>query len=170
MSSTDENKPVGKPGRRNRKAEQRKQKPEKIRATVAPTDAAPIDMAAPAEAAPIDVAEPVETAPIDADAPVEAAALDEAASPESEPIAAAAPPETDPVSLQTIANAYGDFTRKSLEETRSFVEKLKGVRSLEKAVELQSEFARQTHETFVANSQKICELYTELARQIFKPL
>lgn len=137
MASTDDSKPAGKPGRRNRKTDQRKKKPEQISETVAPTDAAPIDMAAPAE-----------TAPIDADAPA----------------------DTAPVSLQTIANAYGDFTRKSLEETRSFVEKLKGVRSLEKAVELQSEFARQTHETFVADSQKICELYTELARQIFKPL
>jgi hypothetical protein len=148
MASTDESKPVGKPGRRNRKAEQRKQKPEKISATVAPTDAAPIGMTAPTDTAPIGMADPAETAPIDADAPADTAA----------------------VSLQTIANAYGDFTRKSLEETRSFVEKLKGVRSLEKAVELQSQFARQTHETFVADSQKICELYTELARQIFKPL
>ncbi len=169
MASTDENKPVGKPGRRNRKAEQRKQKQQQTRATVAPTDAAPIGMAAPAETAPIDVADPAETAPMAADAPADTAAVDEAAPPESDPIAAAASTDTVPVSLQTIANAYGDFTRKSLEETRSFVEKLKGVRSLEKAVELQSQFARQTHETFVADSQKICELYTELARQIFKP-
>jgi hypothetical protein len=170
MASTDDSKPAGKPGRRNRKTDQRKKKPEQISETVAPTDAAPIDMAASAETAPIDMAAPAETAPIDADAPADTAAVGEAAPPESDPIAAAAPADTAPVSLQTIANAYGDFTRKSLEETRSFVEKLKGVRSLEKAVELQSEFARQTHETFVADSQKICELYTELARQIFKPL
>jgi hypothetical protein len=45
-----------------------------------------------------------------------------------------------------------------------------GVRSLDKAIEIQTEFARQAYETFVVESQKICELYSELAKQIFKPL
>jgi hypothetical protein len=43
------------------------------------------------------------------------------------------------------------------------------VRSFDKAIELQAEFAKQAYETFVAESQRICELYSELARQIFKP-
>jgi phasin family protein len=80
------------------------------------------------------------------------------------------PADNFPVSIQTIANAYGDYTKKSLQDTRSFVEKLMGVRSLDKAIEIQTEFARQTYETFVAESQKICELYSEFAKQIFKPL
>jgi len=37
------------------------------------------------------------------------------------------------------------------------------VRSLEKAVEVQTEFARQAYETFVTESQKIRELYSGLA-------
>ena len=78
--------------------------------------------------------------------------------------------EPVPISLQTIANAYGDYTRKSLEETRSFVEQLTGVRSLDKAIEIQTEFAKHACETFLADSQKIWELYSELAKQIFKPL
>ena len=71
--------------------------------------------------------------------------------------------------LEAIASAYGDFTKKSFEDTRSFVEKLSGVKSLDKALEVQTDFARSAYETFVAESQKIGGLYTDLAKQMFKP-
>lgn len=82
---------------------------------------------------------------------------------------AATPADNSPISIQTIANAYGDYTRKSLLESRSFVEKLMVVRSFDKAIEVQTEFTRQTYANFVAESQKICELYREFARQMFQP-
>jgi phasin family protein len=72
--------------------------------------------------------------------------------------------------LQAIASAYGDYTKKSFEDTKSFVEKLSGVKSIEKALEVQTEFAKSAYETFVAESQKIAGLYTDLAKQTFKPL
>jgi hypothetical protein len=72
--------------------------------------------------------------------------------------------------LSAIASAYGDYTKKSFEETKSFVEKLSGVKSLDKAFEAQSEYAKTTYETFVAESQKIAGLYGDLAKQAFKPL
>jgi hypothetical protein len=72
--------------------------------------------------------------------------------------------------LQAIASAYGDYTKKSFEDTRSFVEKLSGVKSLEKAMEMQTEYAKSAYDTFVAESQKIAGLYTALAKQTFKPL
>jgi phasin family protein len=71
--------------------------------------------------------------------------------------------------LQAIASAYGDYTKRSFEDTKSFVEKLSGVKSLDKAVEVQTEFAKSAYETFVAESQKIAGLYTDLAKQTFKP-
>jgi phasin family protein len=71
--------------------------------------------------------------------------------------------------IQTIATAYGDYTKKSFEDTKSYVEKLSGVKSLDKAIEVQTEFAKSAYETFVAESQKIAGLYTDLARQTFKP-
>jgi phasin family protein len=71
--------------------------------------------------------------------------------------------------IQTIATAYGDYTKKSFEDTKSYVEKLSGVKSLDKAIELQTEFAKSAYETFVAESQKIAGLYTDLAKQTFKP-
>jgi phasin family protein len=72
--------------------------------------------------------------------------------------------------LQAIASAYGDYTKKSFEDTKSFVEKLSGVKSLDKALEVQTDYAKTAYETFVAESQKIAGMYTELAKQTFKPL
>ena len=163
MMGTDQDKPVGKPGQRNRKTERRSQKSERqpspmpdqpqdakaqIEAAVMSTDAAPIGAVALADTSPIGAVALADPAPIGA-------------------VAAAEPV---PISLQTFANAYGDYTRKSLEETISFVEQLTGVRSLDKAIEIQAEFAKHACETFLADSQKIWELYSELAKQIFKPL
>ena len=76
---------------------------------------------------------------------------------------------TFPGGFQAIATAYGDYTKKSFEDTRSFVEKLSGVRSFEKAIEIQTEFAKTAYETFVTESQKIGALYGDLAKQSYKP-
>ena len=53
------------------------------------------------------------------------------------------------IDFQVIAMAYGNYTRKSLEQTKSFFDKLAGVRSLDKAIEIQTEFVKQACETFV---------------------
>jgi phasin family protein len=71
--------------------------------------------------------------------------------------------------IQAIASAYGDYTKKSFEDTKSLVEKLSGVKSLDKALEVQTEYAKSAYETLVAESQKIAGLYTDLAKQTFKP-
>jgi hypothetical protein len=76
---------------------------------------------------------------------------------------------TASASFQAIATAYGDYTKKSFEDTKAFVEKLSGVRSLDKAIEVQTEFARTAYETFVTESQKIGALYADLAKQTYKP-
>lgn len=71
--------------------------------------------------------------------------------------------------VQAIATAYGDYAKKSFEDTKSFVEKLSGVKSFEKVVELQTEFTKSAYETFVAESKKISELYADLAKEAYKP-
>ena len=72
--------------------------------------------------------------------------------------------------FHAIASAYGDYAKKSFEEGKVFVEKLSGVKSLDKALEAQSEFAKTSYETFMADAQKIAGLYGDLAKQAFKPL
>jgi hypothetical protein len=76
---------------------------------------------------------------------------------------------TFPSGFQAIATAYGDYTKKSFEDTKSFVEKMSGVKSFEKAIEIQTEFAKTAYETFVSESQKIAAMYGDLAKQSYKP-
>ena len=192
MSGKDQNAPAAKPGRRSRKAA-RNPKPEQAKSPQAdqpePAEELIVSAAAPAEIVPSEAAaEPADIAtieaatddraPIYADLAEDAPPVDAGAPEEIRPVDTSTPVDTGagtaaaaaPVSLQTIANAYGDYTRRSLEETRSFVERLKGAKSLDKAVEVQTEFARHSFETFVAESRKIYGLHRELARQTMKPL
>ena len=82
----------------------------------------------------------------------------------------AASPSSVQNGLQAIAGAYGEYTKKSFEDTKAFVEKLSSVKSLDKALEVQTDYAKSAYETFVAESQKIAGLYTDLAKQSFKPV
>jgi hypothetical protein len=50
-----------------------------------------------------------------------------------------------------------------------FVEKLSGVKSFDKALEIQTGFAKSAFEALVAESQKIGALYGDLAKQSYKP-
>jgi hypothetical protein len=188
MSGTDHNKPAGKAGRRNRKAEQRDQQSDqkvssksdkKTTATARQrpepeetfaTTAEPANVVAfntedePAVETPIKAAiKPTGLTTIPSSGPAQAVLSDAAAMTE------AAASDFTPVGLQTIASAYGDYTRKSLEQTRTFLERLARVRSLDKAVEVQVEFAKQAYETFVSEMQKISGLQTQLARQSLRP-
>ena len=74
-----------------------------------------------------------------------------------------------PAGFQAIATAYGDYTKKSFEDTKSFVEKLSGAKSFDKVIEIQTEFAKTAYETFVTESQKIGALFGDLAKQSYKP-
>ena len=72
--------------------------------------------------------------------------------------------------LSAIVSAYGDYAKKFYEDGKSFAEKLSGVKSLDKALEAQTEYAKTAYETFVVDSKKIAGLYGDLAKQAFKPL
>jgi len=74
-----------------------------------------------------------------------------------------------PRSFHAIATDYTDYTQNSFEDTRVFVEKLAGVKSVDKAIEIQTEFAKSAFETFMAESQKIGALYRDLATESYKP-
>jgi hypothetical protein len=93
----------------------------------------------------------------------------EAASTATSVIGASLPAKATPAGLQEIERAYGDYFRKSLEDTRRFVEELSAVHSLSRALEIQTEFATQAYATFAADSRKIRELCAEFARQTFTP-
>ena len=49
------------------------------------------------------------------------------------------------------------------------IEKLFGVKSFDKALEVQSEYAKSAYEGFVAEATKIGELYADFAKEAYKP-
>ena len=72
--------------------------------------------------------------------------------------------------LQAIAAEVTDYSKKSMEAGSAFLERLLGVKSLESATQLQSEFAKSSYADFVAQATKIGELYSNLAKEAFKPI
>jgi hypothetical protein len=176
MSTTQRDKPTAKQRQRNRKADQRNQKGEQ---QAAPSS----DQEKPDRERPDQNQErPIVAPPIVAAAEAEPLAM--AASEEAIEEAAEMPlsgevlppdvgdttPPMNAVSLQTVIQAYGDYTRNSWQTNRFLVERLVTARSFDEAIEIQGEFARQAYANFLAQSQKMCELYGELAIQFFRPL
>ena len=70
---------------------------------------------------------------------------------------------------QAIAVEVADYSKKSFEEGTAALEKLFGVKSLDKAIEVQAEYAKTAYEGFVAKANKIGELYADLAKETYKP-
>jgi hypothetical protein len=177
MSSTHEDKSNDKPRQRGRKASQRGQRTgrqgaeDQIDSIGASTEVPGSGTAAQVEQALIGEVEPATAVVIEnAAATEDTVATEEVAAAAALPtVVAASAGENQPVNMQTIANAYRDYTRKLLQANGSFVEQLMSVRSLDRAVEVQTDYATQAYANFVAESQKICGLYSELARQALSP-
>jgi hypothetical protein len=72
-------------------------------------------------------------------------------------------------SSQAIANEVADYSKHSFENGAKTVENLLGVKSPSRAIEVQSEYAKAAYEGYVAHARKLGELYTNLAKEAFKP-
>ena len=72
--------------------------------------------------------------------------------------------------FQAIATETTDFSKRSMESTSSHLEKLLGVRSLDTAIQLQTEFAKASAEGFIAQATKIGEIYRDMAKEAFRPV
>ena len=70
---------------------------------------------------------------------------------------------------QAIATEFADYSKKSFEDGSAALEKLFGAKTFEKAIEVQSDYAKSAYETFVAEATKLGELYADLAREAYKP-
>ena len=72
--------------------------------------------------------------------------------------------------LQDIATESSDYSKKSFAAGTAMYEKLLGARSVESAVQIQTEFAKQAYEGFVAQATRVSELYTRVASDALKPV
>ena len=72
--------------------------------------------------------------------------------------------------LEAIATETTDYSKKSFEKSRAFFDKLIGVKKIDEAIQLQSDFAKSAYDDFLAYAAKIGETYSSLAKEAFKPI
>jgi hypothetical protein len=71
--------------------------------------------------------------------------------------------------FQAIATEVTNYSKKSFEEGTVALERLLGAKSVEKAIEVQSEYVKAAYEGFVAEAAKLGELYADIAKEAYKP-
>lgn len=72
-------------------------------------------------------------------------------------------------SAQAIAVEIADYTKTSFEQGTAALEKLLGAKTIEQAMEIQQSYLKTAYEGAVAQATKLGELYTELAKETYKP-
>ena len=72
-------------------------------------------------------------------------------------------------SVQTIATEATDYAKKSFEAGTATIEKLSGVKTLDKAIEIQADYIKTAFEGAIAQMTKMGELYQALAKDAYKP-
>ncbi|HTZ01616.1 MAG TPA: phasin family protein [Xanthobacteraceae bacterium] len=70
---------------------------------------------------------------------------------------------------QAIAAEITDYSKKSIEDSAAAWERLLGAKSLDKAMEIQSDYLKSSYEDFVAEATKLGELYADFAKEAYKP-
>jgi hypothetical protein len=71
--------------------------------------------------------------------------------------------------FQAIAVEAADYSKRAFEAGSSAFEKLLAAPSLDKAVEVQSDFARTAYEGYVGQVTKVGTLVAEMAKDAYKP-
>ena len=71
--------------------------------------------------------------------------------------------------LQLIGTRMTDYSKKAFEDGTAALEKMFGVKSFDKAIEVQTEYAKTAYEGFMAEASKIGEMYAGLAKETYKP-
>lgn len=74
------------------------------------------------------------------------------------------------MSAQQIAVETADYAKKSFEHSTATLEKLVGAKTLDKAIEIQTDYVKSAYEGFVAQATKMGELYASLVKDAMKPV
>ena len=72
--------------------------------------------------------------------------------------------------LQAIALETAEFSKRYLESLASYTEKLAGARSVEKLIQLQTEFAKTQLEALTSQAAKVSNIYQDIAKEAFQPV
>jgi hypothetical protein len=71
--------------------------------------------------------------------------------------------------FQAIAAETAEYSKKAYEANLAHVEALMSVKSLEAAIELNTSFAKASVEGYLAELNKLGELYSDIAKQSYAP-
>jgi hypothetical protein len=74
--------------------------------------------------------------------------------------------EAFPKATQRISAETADYSKQYFKNWTDFAEKLRGVTTFDEAIKLQTEFAKSSYESFVAQSTKMFELFTRACHQL----
>ena len=72
--------------------------------------------------------------------------------------------------VQALATEVTGYSKKAFEDGTAAFEKLLGARTLDQAIEIQTDYAKKAYEDYVSELTKIGELYTGLAKDAYKPV
>jgi phasin family protein len=72
--------------------------------------------------------------------------------------------------FQAIAAEVTDYSKKAFEDSTRAFEQLIGAKSIEQAIEIQSQYAKKAYDTYVAEMYKLGEMYVGLAKDAYKPV
>lgn len=72
--------------------------------------------------------------------------------------------------FQEIGTSFTDYTKQAFADATATFEKLVGAKSLEHAIEIQSQYAKSAYESWMAEMTKIGEMYASVARDAYKPV
>jgi phasin family protein len=71
--------------------------------------------------------------------------------------------------FQAIAARWAEFSKRSFEDATRAWEQMIAAKSLERAMEIQSNYAKNAYDSWMAEMSKIGEVYSSTARDAYKP-
>ncbi len=71
--------------------------------------------------------------------------------------------------VQALAMETQDYSKKSMETGSAAMEDLLAAKSLDKAVEVQSDYVKSAYEAFVGQASKVNEMVVDMAKETYKP-
>jgi hypothetical protein len=71
---------------------------------------------------------------------------------------------------QAIAAEMTDYTKRSFEDGTATFEKLVSAKSVEQAVEIQTNYAKRAYDEYMHQLTKIGGMYAELAKEAYRPV
>src|SRR5690242_17177869 len=72
--------------------------------------------------------------------------------------------------FQAIAAEITDYSKKAFEDSTRAFEQLIGAKSIEQAIEIQSQYAKKAFDAYVAQASRISQMYVDLARAAYQPV